>query len=210
MTDTAREFWDGRYAGEAYHFGETPNVFLERQADRLRPGARVLVVADGEGRNGVWLAGRGLDVVTTDLSPRAVEKARALAARRDVTLETLTVDLDAWDWPVATFDVVVAIFIQFAPPAQRDRLFARMKAALKPGGLLLLEGYRPEQLTYGTGGPAETDNFYTEDLLREAFADCDVISLEAYDAEIHEGPGHAGRSALIDLVARVRPWSEIG
>lgn len=200
--DEARTFWDRRYEGEAYTFGEAPNAFLERQAGRLKPGMKALAVADGEGRNGVWLARRGLDVLSTDLSPRAVDKARALAARHGVAVDARLADLDDWDWPVGAMDVVVGVFIQFAGPEGRARHFAAMKAALKPGGLLLLTGYRPEQLAYGTGGPGQVENLYTEDLLRGAFADFDILELNAHDSEVREGAGHAGMSALIDLVAR--------
>ena len=202
--EQARAFWDGRYGDPSYLFGEGPNAFLERQADRLRPGMTVLAVADGEGRNGVWLARQGLTVTSTDISPKAVAKARALAARHGVEIDAQLADLDTWDWPVGTFDVVVGIFVQFAPPAMRDRLFARMKQALKPGGLLLLEGYRPEQLAFGTGGPGQAENLYTEALLRDAFADMTGVELVSYDAGITEGAGHSGLSALIDLVA-IRP-----
>ncbi|MFT4913014.1 MAG: SAM-dependent methyltransferase [Brevundimonas sp.] len=202
--EQARAFWDSRYGDESYLFGERPNAFLERQADRLRPGMTVLAVADGEGRNGVWLARQGLTVTSTDISPKAVAKARALAARHGVEIDAQLADLDAWDWPVGAFDVVVGVFVQFAPPAMRDRLFARMKQALKPGGLLLLEGYRPEQLAYGTGGPGQVENLYTEALLRDAFADMTGVELASYDAGITEGAGHSGLSALIDLVA-IRP-----
>lgn len=194
--------WDQRYSQPGYLFGERPNAFLARQAPRLRPGMSALAVADGEGRNGVWLAEQGLDVLSIDASPVAQEKARALAQARGVALGLELADVSTWSWPEARFDVVAGIFIQFADPVLRPRLFAGMVRALKPGGLLLLEGYRPEQLAYGTGGPRVAENLYTEDLLREAFADLEILELAAYDAEIQEGAGHAGMSALIDLVAR--------
>lgn len=200
--NAAREFWNTRYDRDDYLFGEGPNAFLATQAERLRPGMTALAIADGEGRNGVWLAQQGLSVVTTDIAPRAVEKAQALARRRGVTIDAQTADLEAWDWPEAAFDVVVAVFIQFAPPAERDRIFARVKSALKPGGLILLQGYRPEQIANGTGGPAQVENLYTEALLRAAFQDCDILHLESHDSELSEGVAHAGRSALIDLAAR--------
>jgi len=97
---------------------------------------------------------------------------------------------------------VAAIFIQFAGPELRDQIFAGLKRALKPGGLLLLEGYRPEQIANGTGGPRVPENLYTEALLRAAFSDFEIVELSAYDAVIEEGAGHSGQSALIDLVAR--------
>ena len=201
-TPDTRAFWDARYADDVYRFGEAPNAFLARQAERLQPGMKTLSVADGEGRNGVWLAQQGLDVLTFDISPRAVEKAQALATKRGVVLDAQIGGLDDWAWPEGTMDVVAGVFIQFVGPAPRARMFARMKAALKPGGLLLLEGYRPEQLAYGTGGPGVEENLYTEALLREAFADLEIERIDAYDAELNEGPGHSGVSALIDLIAR--------
>jgi SAM-dependent methyltransferase len=195
-------FWDERYQGEAYLFGEAPNAFLARQAPRLTPGQSALAVADGEGRNGVWLAEQGLSVLSVDASSVAQAKAARLAQTRGVSLELQQVDLSTWDWPKEQFDLVVGIFIQFAGPELRTQLFAGLKGALKPGGLLLLEGYRPEQIAYGTGGPRTPENLYTEDLLRTAFADFEILDLSAYDAPIEEGAGHSGMSALIDLVAR--------
>lgn len=200
--NASRDFWNNRYDRDDYLFGETPNAFLAEQASRLRPGMAALAIADGEGRNGVWLAERGLKVTTTDIAPRAVDKALALAQRRGVTIDARLADLVTWTWPEAAFDVVVGVFIQFAPPTERERMFTRMKSALKPGGLILLQGYRPEQIAYGTGGPSQVENLYTDTLLRGAFGDFDILHLESHDDEIAEGEGHAGRSALIDLVAR--------
>lgn len=198
----ADNLWDRRYAQSDYLFGVEPNAFLARQAGRLRPGWRALAVADGEGRNGVWLAQQGLSVLSVDSSAVAQAKALALAQARGVEMDFEQVDLAAWTWPQAEFDLVVAIFIQFAPPALRTQLFADMARALKPGGLLLLQGYRPEQIAYATGGPSVAENLYTEPLLREAFAGLEILDLQSHDTAIHEGVGHDGLSALIDLVAR--------
>lgn len=201
--DKAREVWDDRFArADGYLFGREPNRFLAAQAHRLSPGQRVLCLADGEGRNGVFLASRGLRVLSVDLSPVALAKARALAAERGVRIELAEVNLATWEWPVARFDAVVGIFFQFAGPALRTAIFAGMTRALKPGGLLLVQGYRPEQLVYGTGGPPDAENMYTEGMLSAAFADMEILHLRAHDDEIHEGQGHHGMSALIDLVAR--------
>lgn len=196
--------WDQRFDRPDYVFGTEPNAFLKAQAPRLKSSWRALAVADGEGRNGVWLAEQGLLVHAIDASPVALEKAKKLAAERGVTLEFECADLAAWDWPEARYDVVAAIFIQFAGPPLRARMFEGMKRALKPGGLLLLEGYRPEQLEYATGGPRTVENMYDEPLLRGAFGDMDILELKAYDAVLEEGAGHNGMSAVIDLVARKR------
>ena len=166
--ETATEFdrWEERFSAPEYVFGTEPNAFLKSQAGVLPKTGKALAIADGEGRNGVWLAEQGLDVLSVDFSPTAQAKAQELARRRGVTLRTLQADIIAWDWPSAEFDVVVAIFFQFATPPERARIFAGIRKALKPGGLLLLEGYGPKQLEYKTGGPSELENLYTEDLLR--------------------------------------------
>lgn len=194
--------WDERYAGEDYFFGTEPNVFLASQRHRLQAGQKALAIADGEGRNGVWLARQGLEVLSIDFSPNAVSKARRLASLHHVSLTAECADLARWDWGAPRFDIVVAIFIQFAAPPFRDLIFERMKQVLNPGGLILLEGYRPEQLAYATGGPSQVENLYTAPLLRAAFADMEILHLAEYDAELAEGTRHRGMSALIDLVAR--------
>jgi SAM-dependent methyltransferase len=194
--------WNARFSAPGYRFGTAPNEFLASQKHRLEPGQRALAIADGEGRNGVWLARQGLTVTSVDFSPVALAKARTLAGEAGVTLELVEADLAAWDWPKAAFDVVAGIFFQFAGPDARAKIFRNMKAALKPGGLLLIEGYGPKQLEYKTGGPGVLENLYTEELLRDAFGDFEIIELRSYDAEVDEGAGHSGMSALVDLVAR--------
>jgi cyclopropane fatty-acyl-phospholipid synthase-like methyltransferase len=194
--------WNERYAGEEYHFGTEPNAFLVAQAHLLKAGVPALAVADGEGRNGVWLAEQGLHVLSVDSSTVALDKAKKLAQQRGVDVQFELVDLRQWEWPENNFDVIVGIFIQFAPPDVREQMFASIKRSLKPGGLLLLQGYTRRQLEYRTGGPSQAENLYTEAMLRAAFADMDMLHLSEHDDVIEEGAGHRGMSALIDLVAR--------
>lgn len=196
------ERWNGRFAAEGYVFGKAPNAFLASQHGRLASGMRALSVADGEGRNSVWLARQGLRVTAFDFSPVGLDKARALAREAGVTVDYRQSDIYAWDWSAESYDVVVAIFFQFAAPAERAQVFAGLVEAMAPGGLLILQGYRPEQLAYGTGGPPQVENLYTEALLREAFASLEILHLASHDDIVDEGPGHCGMSALIDLVAR--------
>lgn len=194
--------WDERYNVPEFIFGTEPNVFLTQQAYRLTPGQRVLAVADGEGRNGVWLAQQGLSVLSVEGSAVAQAKAKKLAQERGVSLDFECADLLQWQWGEARFDAVVAIFIQFAAPAGRKILFDGMKAALKPGGLLLLQGYTPRQLEFKTGGPSSAENMYTEAMLREMLAGWEILQLHEHDEHISEGAHHHGMSALIDVVAR--------
>jgi SAM-dependent methyltransferase len=200
--DDALERWNERFSQPGYLFGLAPNAFLVRQSARLRPGSRVLCVADGEGRNSTWLAARGHEVTAFDLSPVAVDKARSLAAERGVAVDNHVAGTDTWEWAPAEYDAVAAIFIQFASPAERPSLYAGMWRTLKPGGLLLIQGYTPKQLEYGTGGPGRRDHLYTADLLRELLPQAQWLELTEHEAELTEGGGHRGRSALIDAVAR--------
>lgn len=191
-----------RYATEAYIFGTAPNVFLASQAARIRPGMRALAIADGEGRNGVWLAEQGAQVHAIDISPFALDKAKKLAAARGVAIDTEQADALDWRWPAATYDVVVAIFIQFAPPPARDRIVAGIRRTLAPGGLLILQGYTPKQIEFGTGGPPDPAHMYTTELLRGWFGDWEILHLAEHESFVSEGTHHHGQSALIDLVAR--------
>ncbi len=196
------ERWEARFAGDEYAFGEAPNAFLVRQASALPASGNALAISDGEGRNGVWLAEQGLQVTTFDFSPRGVEKALALAARRGVAIDASVADITTYPWPGDAYDVIAAIFFQYLGPVERPAVFAGIRRSLKPGGLLLLEGYTPRQLEFGTGGPKAVENLYTRELLEQGFADFTEVHIEEYDAELDEGLSHAGMSALIDLVAR--------
>jgi 2-polyprenyl-3-methyl-5-hydroxy-6-metoxy-1,4-benzoquinol methylase len=200
--DAAAEAWNQRFQGDGYLFGTEPNAWLREHAAVLPAGARVLCVADGEGRNSVWLARQGFQVEAFDVAPNGLDKARRLARQAGVEVRYELAGCDDYAWPEAAFDGVAAIFIQFADPALRQRLFARMVASLKPGGVLILQGYTPRQLEYRTGGPSVLSHLYTPEMLREAFAALQLLELREYETQVQEGQGHSGRSALIGLVAR--------
>lgn len=197
-------FWDDRYSRDEYVFGEAPNAFLAAQAAHLPPSGKALAIADGEGRNGVWLAEHGLDVLSVDASPVGLEKAQRLTHKRGVPLETRLLDISAYDWPDESFDVVAGIFFQFAGPDLRDAIFAGIIRALRPGGVLILQGYGPRQLEYRTGGPGILENLYTEALLAEKFSALEILHLGDHDSAVAEGSAHVGMSHLVDLVARKR------
>ena len=200
--------WSKRYsdAGKEYLFGTEPNRFLARHEALFQNGGSAISIADGEGRNSVWLAGLGLKVTGVEISAVAIEKARHLAAARKAEVEFIQADMLATSFPPTdlqgAFDWVIGIFIQFVGPQGRDRQFEVMKRLTRPGGHILLLGYTPKQLEYGTGGPSAIENLYTEDMLRAAFANWDIEELVEYEDTIAEGTGHLGRSALIGMVAR--------
>jgi SAM-dependent methyltransferase len=197
--------WNRRYGQDGYLFGTAPNAWLAEHAGVWQPGQRVLCVADGEGRNSVWLASQGLVVDAFDIAEVGVAKARRLAQQQGVTVNYTLAGCDDFDWTPGGWDGVAAIFVQFADPALRERMFAHIVASLKPGGTLLLQGYTPQQLVYRTGGPPQVEHLYTPEMLRAAFEPAmDILELRDYEAEVSEGSGHSGRSALIGMVARKR------
>jgi SAM-dependent methyltransferase len=196
-------FWDERYRGEAFAFGTTPNEFLVSQAHYLKPGLRALVPGDGEGRNGVWLAEQGLIVDTVDVSPLGVAKARTLAQGRGVEINATLADLLTWAWPRNAYDIVVALYIHFFD-SDRPRLHRAMLDALKPGGNLILEAFRPEQLElqklHRSGGPKTADMLYSKTKLAEDFAGTSILHLEEAMVELAEGHRHRGKAAIIRAV----------
>src|SRR5271165_1761514 len=185
----AAAMWDERYRGEPYAYGLEPNAFLASQAHRLKAGMSALVPGDGEGRNGVWLAGQGLRVDTLDLSAYGVAKAKALAAGRGVSVDAVQADALAWNWPEARYDLVALIYLHLIE-AERRIVHARALTALRPGGLIVLEAFRPEQLARhaagARGGPRDPSLLYSLEALREDFSAAQILLLEAAEARIDE------------------------
>lgn len=201
MQGNRAEFWDAMFAGDRYVYGTEPNSFLRGQAFRLRPGMRALTVGDGEGRNGVWLAQQGLSVTSIDLSAVGIDKARRLAAARGVAIEARQGDVADADWAEASFDVVASIFLHL-PPDVRPRVHAALARALRPGGLLVLEGFHRRQLGRSSGGPKELELLFDLEDLRRDFAALEP--LEALEGEVllDEGDNHRGLGAVVRLLAR--------
>jgi len=194
--------WEARYSAPGYAFGKAPNYFLAKCKSLLPASGRVLAVADGEGRNSVWLAEQGLDVHATDFSPTALDKARALARERGVSVNFEIADVHNWAYPQAAYDVVCEIFTQFSTPAERALKWTGMCKALKPGGLLIVLGYSPKQLAFGTGGPKQIDKLYTRRMLEQAFAGFQDMVFTEEELELQEGTSHGGMSAVIGLTCR--------
>jgi SAM-dependent methyltransferase len=202
------EFWDRRYSEPGYAYGTEPNAFLVSQRHRLRAGMRALAVGDGEGRNGVWLAAQGLEVLSVDASRVGLAKARALAEERGVRIRTEVADLASWTWPRAAFDLVVSIFVHL-DPRQRPLIHQAMVEALAPGGWLILEAFTPAQLGLRSGGPTAREWLYTAEQLRADFAGTEIVLLEETSTDLAEGVYHRGRAAVVRLVAK-RPDDSSG
>ncbi|MFZ9519423.1 MAG: class I SAM-dependent methyltransferase [Silvanigrellaceae bacterium] len=197
--------WDERYSGREYFYGKEPNDFLREQISLVNPSERVLCLAEGEGRNAVFIAGAvgQAEVVAVDGSAAGLEKTKILAAERNVSVHTVHADLAEFDLGLEEWDVVVSIWCHL-PSALRKHVHAAVVRALKPGGRLILEAYTPDQLNHGTGGPKSLDMLMQLSDLKSELAGLEVVIGRECERDIHEGQGHQGLSAVVQLVAKKR------
>ena len=201
----ATQFWNERFDKKEFIFGKEPNEYLVEQASRyLKPNSSVLCIADGEGRNCVWLAKQGMHVTGFDVSDVALDKANQFAKENQVNIQYSLCDTDGFDWQANSYDAVMGIFIQFADPEMRARIFKQVHQTLKSDGLFILQGYTPKQLEYKTGGPSLIEHLYTEEMIRELSQDFEILDLQCYEKELSEGARHTGMSALLGMVAKKR------
>ena len=197
-----QQTWESRYRVPEFIFGKEPNYFLQSCRGLLPASGKAIAIADGEGRNGVWLAEQGLSVVCLDFSESAQLKAASLAKERGVKIDLVRADIHAWNYPPAAFDVVIDIFTQFSSPTERFQKWRGVHNTLKPGGLFILQGYTPRQLQFNTGGPKKVENLYTRRMLEDAFRDFHDVRIVEEEREMREGAAHSGMSAVIGLTAR--------
>ena len=196
---SAQSFWNDRYADDEFLYGTEPNGFLVEQHGLLR--GPVLSIAEGEGRNAVYIASLGLDVLGVDSSSVGLAKAQRLAAMRGVSIRTECADLATWTPSAASFGAVISIFAHL-PRAVRARLYPRLEAALLPGGVLVLEAYHVRQLARATGGPRDAELLMTaEDVARE-FPSLEPVLLREVTREVVEGTGHTGVAEVVQFVGR--------
>lgn len=192
--------WDERYGRPEYVYGTEPNDFLRAEAGRI-PRGRVLCLAEGEGRNAVYLAGLGHNVTAVDLSIEGLKKAERLARERGVTITVEQADLTTYVPKPAAYEGIVTIFGHL-PAAARKRLYGMIASSLVPGGVFIIEVYRPEQIAFGTGGPNDPTMMPTLGQLREELVGLDLVVANEVEREIHEGIFHGGQSATVQVVAR--------
>lgn len=194
-----REFWNQRYGEPGFTYGTEPNDFLREVSPRLE--GPVLSLGEGEGRNAVFLAQRGLEVTAVDLSLVGLEKAATLAAERGVSIKTRVADLADFDLGEGEYGAVLAIWCHL-PPWVRTRVHGAVARALKPGGLFVSEVYTPRQLQFDTGGPKNVELLYEPEVVRRELTGLTVERCEELEREVHEGEWHGGRSAVLQVLAR--------
>ena len=194
--------WDERYSSDEYVYGTTPNEYLASVANQL-PTGKVLCLAEGEGRNAVYLAEQGYDVTAVDASRVGLEKAQRLSKERGVKIKTVVADLADFEIEENSWDGIVSIFCH-VPPIIRKPLHRKVVAGLKSGGVLILEAYRPKQLDYGTGGPPVAELTMTLDGLKEELEGLEIKQGAELDRDVTEGLFHTGIGAVVQVIA-VKP-----
>ena len=193
--------WDDRYSAPGYAYGVEPNDFLAASRERLPDNGKVLCLAEGEGRNAVWLARQGFAVSAVDSSSVGLGKAQELAHRHAVEITTIHADLADFIIEPAAWDAIVSIFCHLPPPLRRD-VHARCVAGLRLGGVLLLEAYTPRQLEFKTGGPPVVDMMMDSASLTEELQGLEFLHLQEITRDIHEGEFHHGTGAVVQMIAR--------
>lgn len=195
--------WDDRYSRSEFFYGSEPNDFLVEQSGTIPVGGSVLCLAEGEGRNAVYLAQQGLKVTGVDGSAVGLAKAQQLAAERGVQIQTVVSDLADYDMGVACWDAIVSIWCHLPQPL-RTTVHQRVVQALRPGGVFILEAYNPDQLTYKTGGPPTVELLMTVSDLRHELAGLEFQIAHEVVRDVHEGAGHDGPSAVTQILG-VKP-----
>ena len=195
--------WDERYSSEEYIYGKDPNEFLAKFCHHIRKGGKVLCIAEGEGRNAVYLAKQGYNVVAVDASAVGLKKAQQLAEEKGVNIQTIVADLADFHIEPNSWDGIVSIFAH-VPAALRKALHRKIVAGLKPGAALLLESYRPDQLQYKTGGPPTADLMMTLESLELELQGLTFTHAVELDRDVIEGKFHTGKAAVVQIVG-VKP-----
>lgn len=193
-----KAFWDKRYAREAYAYGVHPNQFFKEKLLGLPPG-KLLLPAEGEGRNAVFAAQNGWDVTAFDFSSSGRKKARALARQHEVRFEYQLTDFKAFKASPSSFECIALIYVHM-PADQRKSFHNKVVKLLKPGGTLLLESYSKEQFYKESGGPKRMDLLCSEEELRADFQSLKTVRMETIETEINEGEFHQGLASIVRLI----------
>lgn len=200
LENSQENMWDKRYEMDDYAYGVLPNDFLKANANTLIKGGKVLSLAEGEGRNAVFLAKQGFDVTAVDSSKVGLKKAEALAKANGVEIDYIFADLNDFDFGKNKWDAIVSIF---GPLSSKERIdvFAKAKRGLKANGSMLIEAYTPEQIGHNTGGGSDVDTMVTIQQARNELAGLEFNLLQEVERDIKEGTFHHGLSAVVQIIA---------
>ncbi|AUH01099.1 class I SAM-dependent methyltransferase [Prodigiosinella confusarubida] len=193
--------WNEKYANEQFVYGTEPNDFLKKSSHHFVPGSRILCIAEGEGRNAVWLASQGFDVTAVDASDVGLAKGKKRAEANGLKIQWIHADLATYDIGRQQWGGIVAIFAHL-PPTLRHQVHGNCASGLQSSGVFLLEAYTPEQLKFKTGGPSDITWLMTPETLRQELPGLRFAHLQKLEREIHEGIAHTGHASVVQLIAR--------
>ena len=200
MSQNSKNPWDERYSQSEYYYGREPNDWLKLHSHSFPKGGNVLSLGEGEGRNAVYLAQLGLQVTAVDASRVGLEKLEKFAQEKGVHVTSVLEDLKGYEWGGECWDGIISVWCHL-PPELRKQVHSRAVRSLKKGGIFLLEAYHPRQLIYRTGGPAQEELLMTLEDLRSELDGLDFSVAQEVERVIHEGQGHFGRSAVVQILA---------
>jgi SAM-dependent methyltransferase len=196
-----KDFWNQRYSEEGFAYGTEANDFLKNHFHYIKPGGKILCIAEGEGRNALFLAANGYQVTAVDMSEVGIMKAQSEAQRRGLQLNTIVANLEDFDFGESTWDGIVSIFGHL-PPAIRKRVHKKLVNGLTPGGLFLFEAYTPKQLALGTGGPKDISLMIDHGIIEDELSDLKAEIFQEINREIKEGKYHDGESSVMQYLGR--------
>ena len=196
-----KDFWNKRYSEDGFAYGLLPNDFLAAQFHLLKPQGKILCLSEGEGRNAFFLASKGFHVTAVDLSEVGMAKLKERAIQENMQIETIVSDLAVFDIGENKWDGIISIFAHL-PPDLRKFVHAGVEKGLKADGVFLLEAYRPEQITFGTGGPPSVDMMMSQQTLSQELPHLKCELIMEIERDIHEGNYHNGRSAVVQFIGR--------
>jgi SAM-dependent methyltransferase len=194
------DFWNARYKESEYAYGLEPNDFLKSKINSLKPNSKILCLAEGEGRNAIFLAENKHQITAIDYSDEGLNKLKSLAKERNVIVQIICADLNQYKIEPNQWDAIICIFGHFHIEL-RKAVFKQVYTGLRKNGVFLMEAYHKDQLKYKTGGPQVADLLYSKEELQNDFSEFENISIETFIKEIEEGKFHKGTSAVIQVVA---------
>lgn len=200
-----KEFWNERYAAESFAYGKEPNLFLKHSLEKLKFDGHLLLPAEGEGRNAVFSAKKGIKVTAYDISEEGKQKAEKFAQNENVQIDYKVGELDSHNFKEESFDGIALIYAHF--PENKEEIHKKLAKLLKPNGYFILEGFSVDNISYReknpkVGGPANKDMLYTVEEMKTTFPNFEIIQLEQTETELNEGKYHNGIASVIRFIGR--------
>lgn len=194
------DFWNNKYSSEEFVYGKDPNVFFKSIIDTLTPG-KILIPGAGEGRDAVYAATIGWNVLAFDQSAIGKQKALTYAKEKHVNIAYEVMDALDFDFAKDNYDAIALIYFHL-PPSARQQFYTKVKRSLRRDGLIILEAFNPKQIDNSSGGPSDKSMLITADLLKEELASLQILECGEHRIDLHEGKGHSGKADVVRFVGK--------